>query len=116
MFFKAAVAPRPERVPHKNGQSPVDLIAIPHEAGTCPLLRFVKDFYRPDLGVIHPRRESEQQFALAVGMETVELSDYRLECPIGSLKHIEVLKQQDAIARNIEDSTAGANAVCGWNH
>src|ERR1035438_4264078 len=46
-----------------------------------PLLRLVDDFYSPDLGVVRLRREREQQFALAVGMETVELPDYRAERP-----------------------------------
>ena len=79
-----------------------------------PLLRFVNDFYRPDLGVIHLGREREQQFALAVGMQAVEFADHRPERPGRCLKNIEVLKQQDAIAGNIEDSTPRTPAACVW--
>ena len=79
------------------------------------LLRFVNDFYRPDLGVIHLRREREQQFTLAVGMQAVEFADYRPERTRRRLKNIEVLKQQDAIAGDIEDSTPRTPAACGWN-
>ena len=79
------------------------------------LPRFVNDFYRPDLGVIHLRREREQQFALPVGMEAVELADHRPERPWRCLKNIEVLKQKDAIAGNIEDSAPRPLAPCGWN-
>jgi hypothetical protein len=79
------------------------------------LPRFVDDFYRPDFGVIYPRRERKQQLALAVGMETVEFADYRTERPRGCLEDIEVREQHDAIAGDIEDSAADALAVCGWN-
>ena len=80
-------------------------IDVARVRNVLPLLRFVNDFYRPDLGVIYLRRKGEQEFALAVGMETVEFADYRPECARRCLKDIEVLKQQDAIAGNVEDST-----------
>ena len=86
------------------------------DTGTCSsLLRFVDDFYRPDFGVIHLRREGEQQFALAVRMQAVKFADYRPERPSRRLKNIEVLKQQDAIAGDIEDSTPRSPAARGWN-
>ena len=78
--------------------------------GALPLLGFVDDFDRPDLGIIHFRGESEQQFALAVGMKTVEFTDHRPKRPRGYLKNVEVLKQQDPVAGNIEDSTTRAAA------
>src|ERR1035441_2404819 len=87
-------------------------IKIPHGADRCsPLFRFVDDFYGPHLGVIHFRRERKQQFALAVRMQPVEFADYRPERPGGCLKDIEILKQHDAIAGDIENSTAHTPAA-----
>ena len=48
-------------------------------------------------------------------MQAVKFADYRPERPRRCLKNIEVLKQQDAIAGNIEDSAPRTPAVRGWN-
>ena len=52
---------------------------------------------------------------MAVGMQTVKLADYGPERSGRCLENIEVLKQQDAIAANVEDSTSRPPAVRGWN-
>ena len=79
------------------------------------LLRFVDDFYGPDLCVIYFRRERKQKFSLSVGMQTVKFTDHRLERPRRGLNDIEILQQHDAIAGDIEDSAADTLAGCGWN-
>src|ERR1019366_1411641 len=81
-----------------------------------PLFRFVDDFYGPHLGVIHFRRERKQQLALAVGTQPVEFADYRPERPSGCLKDIEIRKQHDAIAGDIEDSAAHSPAAGAGNY
>src|SRR6516164_9836697 len=100
----------------------VEITVWPQDISRCDqcwsvlaLLRFVNDFYRPDLGVIDLRRKREQQFALAIGVQAVEFAAHGLKRPRRCLKNVEVLKQQDAIARDIEDSAPRAPAVRGWN-
>src|SRR5690348_4582214 len=94
---------------------PRQIESIPPDAGRYSLFRFVDYFYRPDLGVIRAGREREQQFALAVGMQSVEFADQGPERSGRGLKNIEVLKQQDAITANIEDSTPWTLAARGRN-
>ena len=52
---------------------------------------------------------------MAVGVQAMKFADHRAECAAGSLNDIEVLKQHDAIAGDIEDSAAHTLASCGWN-
>jgi len=54
------------------------------------LLRFVDHFYGPDLGVIHSRRERQQQLALAVWTKAMERVDHGAKTSRGRLGDVEV--------------------------